>query len=331
MSTDEHEAVIIGAGIAELSAALGLKRSVGIKSVVLERSPELRAACTAPSLSPDAWRALDALRIGDKLSVAYRLAKRGETGVRGLHPKVLSVRFSSRLASFTTEIIKDSSAVALLESEDGTLIRAEAVVGCDGVRSLGPQRLGLTTAIDSAQATVRLQKFADKEKKDRVPALYDTDVSWSTTHNTSEGKSVVISLFNYTNFSGLSVLAHNMKRDIITAGGRPVRYSGRSKKESAIGHAESIQTTDRSAVSLASVKYHAQWQSGRNSIGSHKGPVVLSRDAAAPNVEKGVEKRVKKRSRAASLKFGAYWSGWVEQAPRAGLLGRALDAKCSEP
>ncbi|XP_020246268.1 uncharacterized protein LOC109824147 [Asparagus officinalis] len=289
MSTDEHEAVIIGAGIAELSAALGLKRSVGIKSVVLERSPELRAACTAPSLSPDAWRALDALRIGDKLSVAYRLAKRGETGVRGLHPKVLSVRFSSRLASFTTEIIKDSSAVALLESEDGTLIRAEAVVGCDGVRSLGPQRLGLTTAIDSAQATVRLQKFADKEKKDRVPALYDTDVSWSTTHNTSE------------------------------------------EKESAIGHAESIQTTDRSAVSLASVKYHAQWQSGRNSIGSHKGPVVLSRDAAAPNVEKGVEKRVKKRSRAASLKFGAYWSGWVEQAPRAGLLGRALDAKCSEP
>jgi len=66
----DEEVVIVGAGIAGLATALALKR-VGIKSLVLERSHELRAAGAALSLFPNAWRALDALGVAHKLDALY--------------------------------------------------------------------------------------------------------------------------------------------------------------------------------------------------------------------------------------------------------------------
>nr|GME00112.1 monooxygenase 2-like [Ipomoea batatas] len=61
-----EDIVIVGAGIAGLATALGLHRQ-GVRSMVLESSESLRAAGFALGLWTNAWRALDALAIGDSL------------------------------------------------------------------------------------------------------------------------------------------------------------------------------------------------------------------------------------------------------------------------
>ncbi|KAK1299543.1 hypothetical protein QJS10_CPB13g00609 [Acorus calamus] len=52
-----EEVVIVGGGIAGLATAVGLKR-VGVRSLVLERSGQLRATGAALTLFPNAWRVL---------------------------------------------------------------------------------------------------------------------------------------------------------------------------------------------------------------------------------------------------------------------------------
>ncbi|KAL6007781.1 hypothetical protein ACLOJK_033283 [Asimina triloba] len=52
--------VNVGGGIAGLATTLALKR-VGVASLVLERSAELRSPGAALTLFPNAWRAIDAL------------------------------------------------------------------------------------------------------------------------------------------------------------------------------------------------------------------------------------------------------------------------------
>ncbi|RRT81389.1 hypothetical protein B296_00009842 [Ensete ventricosum] len=66
MEEEQHEVVIVGAGIAGLATAVALK-IVGMQTLVLERSPELRAAGAAIGLSSNAWRALDVLGVAHKL------------------------------------------------------------------------------------------------------------------------------------------------------------------------------------------------------------------------------------------------------------------------
>ena len=51
---------------------------VGIKAIVLEQSESLRTEGTSLSLFPNAWRALDALGVADKLRGSYL----GITGYR---------------------------------------------------------------------------------------------------------------------------------------------------------------------------------------------------------------------------------------------------------
>lgn len=71
----QHEVAIVGAGIAGLATAVGLKR-VGLPSLVLEKSPELRAAGAALTLFPNAWRALEALGVAHKLTPLYQAIER---------------------------------------------------------------------------------------------------------------------------------------------------------------------------------------------------------------------------------------------------------------
>nr|BAK02530.1 predicted protein [Hordeum vulgare subsp. vulgare] len=61
-----EDIVIVGAGLAGLAAALGLHRK-RVRSVVLESSPELRASGFAFATWPNAFRALDALGVGDEI------------------------------------------------------------------------------------------------------------------------------------------------------------------------------------------------------------------------------------------------------------------------
>ncbi|KAF8721258.1 hypothetical protein HU200_023184 [Digitaria exilis] len=61
-----EEVVIVGAGLAGLATALGLHRK-GVRSLVLESSPALRTAGFAFTAWRNAFRALDALGVGDKI------------------------------------------------------------------------------------------------------------------------------------------------------------------------------------------------------------------------------------------------------------------------
>ncbi|PKI52465.1 hypothetical protein CRG98_027157 [Punica granatum] len=70
-ATDPDHIVIVGAGIAGLTTALGLHR-LGIRSLVLESSDQLRTTGFALSIWPNAWKALDALSIGDSLRRDHR-------------------------------------------------------------------------------------------------------------------------------------------------------------------------------------------------------------------------------------------------------------------
>ena len=64
---EEHDVVIVGAGIAGLATAIALKR-VGVKALVLEKSEGLRATGAAIGLHPNAWLALEALGVAHKLT-----------------------------------------------------------------------------------------------------------------------------------------------------------------------------------------------------------------------------------------------------------------------
>jgi 2-polyprenyl-6-methoxyphenol hydroxylase-like FAD-dependent oxidoreductase len=62
----DQDVVIAGAGLAGLAVALGLHRK-GVGSVVLESSPALRTSGFAFFTWTNAFRALDALGVGDKM------------------------------------------------------------------------------------------------------------------------------------------------------------------------------------------------------------------------------------------------------------------------
>ncbi|GAB2253149.1 hypothetical protein Droror1_Dr00005996 [Drosera rotundifolia] len=176
------EIVIVGAGIAGLATAVGLYRS-GLRSLVLESSDDLRASGVGFTTWTNGWRALDALGIGDSLRsqhiriqglvtvstelgvrtslIPYVTKESDEHEVRGLKRKVLletlakelpkdSIRFSSRLVS-----IEDSGHFKLLHLADGSIIKAKAVIGCDGVNSAVASWLGFSKPAFAGRSAIR--------------------------------------------------------------------------------------------------------------------------------------------------------------------------------
>ncbi|PRQ24998.1 putative 3-hydroxybenzoate 6-monooxygenase [Rosa chinensis] len=61
-----EDVVIVGAGISGLTTALGLHR-LGIRSLVLESFDSLRITGFALTTWTNAWKALDAIGVGDHL------------------------------------------------------------------------------------------------------------------------------------------------------------------------------------------------------------------------------------------------------------------------
>ncbi|KAL6007782.1 hypothetical protein ACLOJK_033284 [Asimina triloba] len=191
--------VIVGGGIAGLATALALKR-VGVASLVLERSAELRATGAALTLFPNAWRALDALGVARKLTSVYPAFHAGTVtdvatgavqrvsyagtwdregvGLRSVHRSELlkalaeelpasSIRFSSKVVSITTETVKISP-IHVLQIDDGAVIKAKVreyiprFPRCDGVHSVIAKWLGLSAPVHSGRAGVRgLAVFPD--------------------------------------------------------------------------------------------------------------------------------------------------------------------------
>ncbi|CAL9085739.1 unnamed protein product [Musa textilis] len=175
--------VIVGAGLAGLAAAVGLHR-LGLRCVVLESSDTLRAAGFALSTWANAWRALDALGVGDTLrkqhvrlealvsfsassgsftsTLAFKESKkRGDDEVRCVRRNLLvealakelpqgTIRYSSKVVS-----MEDAGGFKLLHLADGSTLKAKVLIGCDGINSTVAKWLGLKEPTFSGRCAAR--------------------------------------------------------------------------------------------------------------------------------------------------------------------------------
>ncbi|MFF0753955.1 FAD-dependent monooxygenase [Streptomyces sp. NPDC004267] len=180
---EQHRAVVVGAGIGGLTAALAL-RARGWQVTVLERAAALTPVGAGIALAPNALRALDVLGLGDR--VRALAAWQGDGGMRRPDGRWLvrtdaeaaAARFGGPLvtlhratlvdllrAGLPEGVIRTATAAALadpgdahrparLTTPDGDLV-AELVVGADGIHSAvrralfpahpGPRYAGFTT------------------------------------------------------------------------------------------------------------------------------------------------------------------------------------------
>uniref|UniRef100_A0A0E0GGY3 FAD-binding domain-containing protein n=1 Tax=Oryza nivara TaxID=4536 RepID=A0A0E0GGY3_ORYNI len=180
---DGREIVIAGAGLAGLAVALGLHRK-GLRSVVLESSPTLRTSGLAFITWTNAFRALDALGVGDKMRSQHQQIQRlnvmssatGEIvqeidlraqGKRGTHEARCvsrtalllaleeelprgTIRYSSKIVS-----IEEDGNAKILHLSDGSTLRAKVLIGCDGINSVVARWLGLAKPSDSGRTATR--------------------------------------------------------------------------------------------------------------------------------------------------------------------------------
>ncbi|XP_050373839.1 monooxygenase 2-like [Argentina anserina] len=184
MGTTVEDVVIVGGGIAGLATAVALKRA-GVDALVLERSEGLRATGAALTLFPNAWFALDALGVSPKLASytssfknyvtdletgKVQVVSLSETngdadGPRSVHRKALlealagelpvhSIRFSSKISAIDCQQHEGSS-IATIHMENGTIIKAKILIGCDGVHSVVSRWLGLREPVHSGRSAAR--------------------------------------------------------------------------------------------------------------------------------------------------------------------------------
>ncbi|XP_073120191.1 monooxygenase 2-like [Henckelia pumila] len=181
-----EDIVVVGAGISGLATALALHR-LGIRSLVLESSDKLRITGFALTLWANAWKALDALGIGDlvretslqmqgflhvssdespfiseqspsqpnkaevKFNFETRCVKRKdllETLERELPQG--TIRYSSKLVS-----IEESGKIKLVHLADGSVVKTKVLIGCDGANSLVAKWLGLQNPVYSGRSVIR--------------------------------------------------------------------------------------------------------------------------------------------------------------------------------
>ncbi|KAK2991118.1 hypothetical protein RJ640_026488 [Escallonia rubra] len=155
-----EEVVIVGGGIAGLTTALGLHR-LGVRSLVLESSDSLRTTGFAFMTWTNAWKALDALGIGDSLRQQHQQLQGEGHEVRCVKRKELletlekelpsgTIRFSSKVVS-----IESSGHQTLVHLADDTTLRTKVLIGCDGVNSVVAKWLGFKKPAFSGRSAFR--------------------------------------------------------------------------------------------------------------------------------------------------------------------------------
>ncbi|KAJ0967528.1 hypothetical protein J5N97_024445 [Dioscorea zingiberensis] len=337
-----EEIVIVGGGIAGLATAVALRR-VGLQCLVLELAPELRATGAALTLFPNAFRALVSLGVAHKLSGIYQPLQKEEMKLRCVHRKALlealaeelppnTIRFSSKLASIKTENLNNSSLVYVLHLEDGSIIRTKVLIGCDGVRSVVAQWLGLSAPVSSGRSAVRglavfpeghgfphgPQQFLGDGKRAGFVPLDDKEVYWFMTHRTIEGeqeiardpqmiqKEVIENLAKTFPENYLKVVSHS---DMSTLTIAPLML--RLPWDVYFGK------TYSGTVTVVGDAFHPMTPDiGQGGCLALEDAVVLARNVAnrVNNVAEGTEKYAKERRwRAASLIAVAFFGGWVQQ------------------
>ncbi|KAF8405448.1 hypothetical protein HHK36_010354 [Tetracentron sinense] len=163
-----EDIVIVGAGIAGLTTSLGLHR-LGLRSLVLESSDKLRITGFAFTTWTNAWKALDAVGLGDSLRQQHDQLLGGYHEVRCLRRKVLlealemelppgTIRYSSKVVS-----IEESGYLKLVHLADGSILKAKVLIGCDGVNSVISKWLGLKKPAFTGRSAIR--GFAEFESR----------------------------------------------------------------------------------------------------------------------------------------------------------------------
>jgi 2-polyprenyl-6-methoxyphenol hydroxylase-like FAD-dependent oxidoreductase len=149
-------AAIVGAGIGGLAAGIAL-RQAGWEATVYEAAPEVRAIGAGLSIWPNGVRALRSLGLGALAAAAPRadgaLRRADGSALAEFDPDVLEARFGAPLVGFHRADLHEGLITALgserlrtgmrldaivdgeLLFDDGTSVRADLVVGADGLRS----------------------------------------------------------------------------------------------------------------------------------------------------------------------------------------------------
>lgn len=155
MDRAKHAAVI-GAGIGGLAAGVGL-RQAGWEVTVYEAAAELRPLGAGLSIWPNGVRALRQLGLSDLAAAAPRadgaLRRADGSVLAGFDPDVLEARFGAPLVGFHRADLHEGLVAALgperlrtgmrldalvdgeLLFDDGSSVRADLVVGADGLHS----------------------------------------------------------------------------------------------------------------------------------------------------------------------------------------------------
>ncbi|KAG4966698.1 hypothetical protein GLYMA_12G003400v4 [Glycine max] len=165
--TVDADIVIVGGGICGLATALALHRK-RIKSLVLERSENLRATGAAIIVQANGWRALDQLGIGSTLrqtaiqieggrfislneaepmefpfgvNQELRCLKRTDL-VKAMADNlpVGTIRTNCQVVSIELDPLTHSPQLLL---SNGSILQAKVVIGCDGVNSAIANMFGL--------------------------------------------------------------------------------------------------------------------------------------------------------------------------------------------
>ncbi|KAF7067603.1 hypothetical protein CFC21_073471 [Triticum aestivum] len=361
------EVVIVGAGIAGLATALALRRAgVGGGVLVLERHAELRATGAALTIFPSGWFALRALGVAHKLMSRYdayetfqvtnlengatqvfRFAARknsGEIKARPADRKALlealaeelppgTIRFSSKLVSINSETAEEegSPETSVLRLDDGTVIRAKVVIGCDGVHSVVARWLGLSEPVTCGRSAVRglavypdghgmkkeLRQFLSAGLRASMVPISDTEVYWFLVNNTVAAaeeeagadpakilREVTENLGKHMPAEYLDVVRHSDHKSVSWA---PLLY--RSPWGILTGPAA------RGSVTVAGDAFHPMTPDlAQGGCSALEDAVVLARALSrAATPAEGVAAYVsERRGRAAWLVAGAYLSGWVQ-------------------
>ncbi|KAL2476949.1 FAD/NAD(P)-binding oxidoreductase family protein [Forsythia ovata] len=171
-----EDIVIVGAGIAGLTT-VGLHR-LGIRSLVLESSDRLRTTGFAFTMWTNAWKALDAISIGDVLrqkhnelsgiltiSVVSGLSTSEisfkDHDVRCVNRNALleilenelprgTIRYSSKVV-----LVQDAGFFKSIHLSDGTILKSKVLIGCDGVNSNVAKFMGFSKPAFLSRSAIR--------------------------------------------------------------------------------------------------------------------------------------------------------------------------------
>ncbi|XP_027356779.1 monooxygenase 1-like [Abrus precatorius] len=168
--TVDADIVIVGGGICGLATALALHRK-RIRSLVLERSEDLRATGAAIIVHANGWRALDELGVGSTLRQTAipirggRLVFLSETQAKeipfGIDLEFRCIKRTDLIKAMANSLpegtIRTRCQVLSIEFDpltrypqlllsNGSIIQAKVVIGCDGVNSAIANVFGLHRA-----------------------------------------------------------------------------------------------------------------------------------------------------------------------------------------